>query len=606
MDRKAWIIVSLCVVGIVLNTWYGATHQPPPKPEPVVTQDVAKDAAAPEPALPANPSAALAAPGQAAPGDLPEENVQIQKGEGANAVTFFLSSLGGGVAKAEMHKADGSIDVTLNQYGNASVTALSVGPDTVTNHPYRVVEKSATKVVFEGVEADGLKIRKEFTVDGVNDPHALNLKLTVTNGGAAKQSRSDLYLYSGAAAELRPSEIVKPSFVWNDGGSAAQQSVNSFSDQPTMFGLRSPVTEFHKPLEQARWGGVMSRFYTTLISTPDDQKAEVWARRFLVRHSSDEIKADAAAKNDYAIQGGFSLPQLDLEPGASKEFNYQLYMGPKIYGTLAALTPNRQQEFVMFYGFFSWFSRLFVFVLHHFHDWTGNWGVAIIMLTFCIRMFLWPLQARSNATMKRMSLLQPKMKELQEKYKDDPTRMNTEVMKLYREYSVNPVSGCLPLLIQLPIFMGFYSMLQYAAELRGQPFIFWIKDLSLPDTVGHVPGLGWAINILPIIMGITMILQFKLTPQPQATDKTQQKIFMFMPFIFLYVSYSYASALALYWAFQNIISITQAQIQRRYGKQPELGAPVKPDSRVSSGGSQKKKDKPSQPRLGGGGTKSRK
>lgn len=261
----------------------------------------------------------------------------------------------------------------------------------------------------------------------------------------------------------------------------------------------------------------------------------------------------------------------------------------------------------MFYGWYSWFSRFFVFVLHHFHAWTGNWGVAIIMLTFCIRMFLWPLQARSNASMKRMALLQPKMKELQEKYKDDPTRMNTEVMKMYKEYQVNPVGGCLPLLIQFPIFMGFYTMLQYAAELRGQPFVFWIRDLSLPDTVGHIPGLGWPINVLPIIMGITMILQFKLTPQPQATDKTQQKMFMFMPLIFLWFSYSYASALALYWAFQNMISIAQAQIQRRYGKQPELGAPVKLAAASSSpGGQQKKKDKASTPRLGGGGTKSRK
>src|SRR5262249_23299945 len=151
----------------------------------------------------------------------------------------------------------------------------------------------------------------------------------------------------------------------------------------------------------------------------------------------------------------------------------------------------------------------------------------------------------------------------------------TEVMKLYREYGVNPIGGCLPMFLQIPIFLGFYRMLQNAAELRGQGFL-WVQDLSLPDTVGHVPGFGFAINVLPLVMGITMVAQFKLTPQPPTADKTQARMMMFMPLIFLWFSYNYASALALYWSMQNIISIAQAQIQRRFSKDPAVLTPVKP------------------------------
>jgi YidC/Oxa1 family membrane protein insertase len=159
------------------------------------------------------------------------------------------------------------------------------------------------------------------------------------------------------------------------------------------------------------------------------------------------------------------------------------------------------------------------------------------------------------------------MKELQEKYKDEPAKQQMEVMKLYKDYGVNPVGGCLPMMLQIPIFFAFYGVLQNAAELRGQPFL-WVQDLSMPDTVTQI--LGYPLNPLPLIMGITMILQMKLTPQPATMDKSQRMIFMFMPFIFLFICYNFAAALSLYWATQNLFAIFQSWAMKLYMPEPKL------------------------------------
>jgi len=159
--------------------------------------------------------------------------------------------------------------------------------------------------------------------------------------------------------------------------------------------------------------------------------------------------------------------------------------------------------------------------------------------------------------MRKMAALSPKMTEMREKYKDDPQKLNEEMMKLYREYGVNPFSGCLPMLIQIPIFFGFYSMLGSAIQLRNSSFL-WIQDLSQPDTIGHV--LGFPINLLPIIMAGTMIWQMVISPK--SGDAVQQRMFYFMPVIFLAFCYNYASGLALYWTTQNLFSIVQLYLTR--------------------------------------------
>jgi YidC/Oxa1 family membrane protein insertase len=218
------------------------------------------------------------------------------------------------------------------------------------------------------------------------------------------------------------------------------------------------------------------------------------------------------------------------------------------------------QTRIMDFGMFELVSRYLLKAMNWLHSiFFNSYAWAIIILTLIIKSALWPLQNKSTQSMKRMQLLQPKMTELREKYKDDPARMNTEVMKLYKDYGVNPLSGCLPMLIQIPIFFGFFNMLGKAVELRGSTFL-WVKDLSMPDELFHIPGLGWPVNLLPIIMAVTMLWQMSLSPK--SGDPMQQRIFMFMPIIFIAFCYNYASALALYWTVQNLFSVVQLYLTR--------------------------------------------
>ncbi len=532
-----------------------------------------------------------------------EEKVELTNAD----VVYTFTSKGGGIEKATLLTTKDK--VALNARGKAAIGSLSGAPRSYEELNYRVVDKTDKRIVFEAQMPNQVLVRKEyaFTEGEGSNTHLLNFKITLTNQGTAKVSSDSFYIYTGAASSLRPDEVEVPAFTWNIAGDEDYFATTSFREGANWIGMGGPIREISiTQTDRLRWAGVMSRFYTTLITPKEDQPARMWGDRFLVDHSNDEFKTDPKAGNDFAIHGGLSLPLVELDPQTSKSYDFRIYTGAKVYQELNAIDtakdqPDRQLRSVMHYGWFSFISRILVAGLRMFHDWTGNWGVAIILLTVCVRSVLWPIQARSNATMKRMGLLSPKLKELQEKYKDDPQRLNTEMMKLYREYGVNPVGGCLPLLVQIPIFFGFYAVLRYAAELRGQSFL-WVDDLSMPDTVAHL--FNYPVNPLPLIMGVTMFLQMKLTPQPASADKTQQRIFMLMPFMFLFFCYHFASALALYWSAQNIYSIFQAQISRLWQKDPVLTkvAPAPPSG--GSGGASKAKDKPSTPRLGGGSTKS--
>jgi len=174
--------------------------------------------------------------------------------------------------------------------------------------------------------------------------------------------------------------------------------------------------------------------------------------------------------------------------------------------------------------------------------------------------------------MKRMAKLQPEMKAIQEKYKDDPKKMNQRMMAFMKEHRINPAAGCLPILIQIPVFFGFYQMLQSAIELRGAQFL-WAFDLSQPDTIWVIPGLGFPLNPLPIIMGVTQFWQMRMTPPSPGMDPVQQKIFQFMPLMFLFILYNFSSGLTLYWTVQNLLTIAQMKLTKSTGE-PESPKPV--------------------------------
>lgn len=197
---------------------------------------------------------------------------------------------------------------------------------------------------------------------------------------------------------------------------------------------------------------------------------------------------------------------------------------------------------------------------------TGNYGVAILILTLIIKILLFPLQHKSFKSMKAMQMLQPEIAKLREQYKDNKEKLNQELMGLYRRYNVNPAGGCLPLLIQLPIFIAFYRALGYSIQLRQTPFVWWLQDLSAQDPY----------YITPILMGVSMIISQKMTPT--AGDPAQQKIMMMMPVLFTFMFLSFPSGLVLYWLANNILSVLQQVLTNRY-----LSGPTAPKPAVAKG-----------------------
>ncbi len=239
--------------------------------------------------------------------------------------------------------------------------------------------------------------------------------------------------------------------------------------------------------------------------------------------------------------------------GKSGVNNFLVYAGPKEHDRLKLL--NVGLEHIIDFGFFSIISRPLFWLLKIFNQFIGNYGWAIILLTIVTRIPFIPLINKSQQSMKKMQEIQPRLAELKEKYKKDQKRLQQETMELYKKYKVNPLGGCLPMLLQIPVFFALYKILSIAIELRGAPFMLWITDLSVKDPY----------YILPIVMGVTMVLQQRMTP---ATDPKQQKIMMIMPVVFTFMFLSFASGLVLYWLVNNILSIVQQfYVNRKLAKE---------------------------------------
>lgn len=257
----------------------------------------------------------------------------------------------------------------------------------------------------------------------------------------------------------------------------------------------------------------------------------------------------------------FSIPP--LPPAHTASWHATLYAGPKAYELLKALPARlgRGKDYLdlLNLGWFSFLAKpILLYGLKGIYQYTHSYGIAIIILTIVVKLLTWPLQTKSYDSMQRMQKLQPELKKLQEQFKNDPRRLQHEQMLLYRKHGVNPLGGCLPILLQIPIFIALYQALSNAIELWGASF-WWIKDLSLPDTVAHLPFalpfLGSAINPLPLLMTAATIAQQMLTPH--TGDKTQKQMAYLMPVIFLFFFYNMPSGLVLYWFVSQILSAAQ-------------------------------------------------
>jgi YidC/Oxa1 family membrane protein insertase len=302
-----------------------------------------------------------------------------------------------------------------------------------------------------------------------------------------------------------------------------------------------------------RWIGVENQFFAVLLTPAaelpiDHGEFQCFNRRdpngYVLRTEDPDIEASA------------NFAGLNVPAGQVVTLNYGLYAGPKDFNQLDALGANQGE--LMNYG---WFELLIVPMLTVLHFWFlifHNYGVAIILLTLMIKAITWPLQSIANRSGKRMQALAPKLKELQARHKEHPEKLQTETFALYKEYGVNPFGGCLPALIQMPVFFSLYFMLQNAVELRGQSFL-WVHDLTKPDTVFTLPylffGFHPALHPLPIMVtGLTMVMM-RMTPQ--IGDPQQAKIAQWMPLVFLFIFYNFAAALSLYYVINNCVSIVQ-------------------------------------------------
>ena len=253
-----------------------------------------------------------------------------------------------------------------------------------------------------------------------------------------------------------------------------------------------------------------------------------------------------------------------LQPGEEKVYTYKLFFGPKKLDVLKSVGSNLDKA--VNFGWFDVIAQPTLYLLNFFYGIFKNYGIAIILVTIIFKAVFWPITQKGLKSMKNMQKLQPKMAKLKEKYKGDPTRMNQEVMNLYKTYKVNPLGGCLPMVLQIPVFFALYKVLLMCIELRHAPFMLWITDLSAPDRLPigiDIPYVG-GIPVLTLLMGASMFLQQKMTPT--TADPTQAKIMMFLPVLFTFMFVNFASGLVLYWFVNNLLAIFQQQMINRQKK----------------------------------------
>ena len=260
------------------------------------------------------------------------------------------------------------------------------------------------------------------------------------------------------------------------------------------------------------------------------------------------------------IQTVYLSGPIELGQDETKSIKLRLYNGPKEIGYLTQAGNNLADA--VDYGWFSFLAKPLLVVLKWFYSFTHNYGIAIILLTIIIKIVFWPLTQKSYTSMQKMKKVQPKIAQIREKYKDNREKMNQELMLIYKTHKVNPMGGCLPMALQIPVFFALYRMLNAAVDLRHQPFMLWMNDLTGPDRLPagfsvDLPMLGNlnGIPVLTILMGITMFIQQKMTPS--TGDPRQEKIMLIMPVMFTFFFINFPTGLVLYWFVNNILSIAQ-------------------------------------------------
>jgi YidC/Oxa1 family membrane protein insertase len=552
MDRTAWVAVVLCTLGLI--GWYVYVGKQSQQFRP--RQIAAAGSPAPSVAVSATPPPASSPVASATPAaqtgpEFAEKTETLRNDD----VELHLTNRGGGIAEAVLVNHIASPDdqrgIILNSKEQVPIGAIVEQP----NSP-RLDEFKLSREVDGGIKcertAESVTVRKRFFFPPSTekkDNFVTEMDVEVVNGGAQPYSNPGYFVALGSASPIHPRDYsYYTRLVWCLDGKAKGVDVNWFGSSGGILGLgaRAPQAFYQQDLTNADWAAVSDQFFTTLIAPLTGKGNGAWGRRFDI---SPEQKM-------FGITGALRMPGFQLPPGQTYTARFEIWAGPKIYHRLARLDHNEGE--IMDFGMFKIVSQFLLNFLNWLHGFLGSYGWSILALTAVVKIVLWPLQGKANKSMRRMALLNPKVQELRDKYKDDPTKMNQEVMKLYKVYGINPVGGCLPMMIQIPIFFGLFKMLGQAVELRNAHFL-WVADLSQPDTVAHL--FGVPVNVIPLCMAATQIWLMAMTPK--TGDPAQRRVMMFTPLIFLFICYNFAAALALYYTTQNLFSIVQFYYNKR-------------------------------------------
>lgn len=463
--------------------------------------------------------------------DLPQENEQETIIE-TEQYKLVFSNIGASLK-----------EVVLKEYSKEEVNEVLQREDEPEKRPFAIssifspgldtkayaVTKTDTGLEYTLTDPGQLEITKRYTIHKSMDYIELEVLVKNTSG------RSMLFNYS----IVGPSGMQSPNKV----------SGRSFLEADTMLdGRLWKKKSVKSPEEKAGivdWAGLKNRYFTMILK-PFETKGSVMLK----------------PTNGKEIMIVYKPAPVDLPSKQVFRSAYLMYAGPLDEGRLGALGYDMQK--IVSYGFFGPVSKVLLSILNVYHKAVKNWGLAIILLTLTINILLFPLTKKSFVSMQRMKQIQPHMTSLKEKHKDNPQKLNKEMMELYKQYNVNPLGGCLPMLLQMPIFIALYQGLMRSVSLKGANFL-WIKDLAKPDAVPlpfTLPLLGASINILPLLMVGAMFLQQKLSQgaQPTTTNDqaSQQKMMMYLfPLFFGFLFYKMPSGLVLYWLTNTILMVTE-------------------------------------------------
>ncbi len=401
------------------------------------------------------------------------------------------------------------------------------------------------------------------------DSYVVDCDYSFTAPGADKEVvLTDMSVYG---AEIAP---------WHMVSGDKKRAVSHRIDYRTTYGENDDIASskddedffFVRPPE-VFWAAVSNKYFCTVFKRDDVRKGG-----FIIKQHRRFVKVDGD-KEEPIIAVGALLPPVKIAPGAAATMEFSTYDGPKDIDALGDFAGGAAGVMHLAWGPLNYLARFLLWILTFFHSLCNSWGVSIILLTILVRAVFYPITARGNESMKKMQNIQPKFKELREKYSDNPQLLNQKMAELYRAEGVNPFAGCLPILLQIPIFFALYAMLDNAIDLRHVSFL-WCKNLAAADTIFSIP-LGFelpflkitAIPINPLVLAMTALMVIQQRMTPMSMDPAQKKMMAFMPVIMLLFLFDLPSGLTLYWTVSNLFSILQLWLQKRRGEKAAAAQP---------------------------------